>query len=156
MDCHEYKARHAEFSALPLSKEVWDTPEWEAWAEHFHQCQACSDWDLAQRVVGRGFSVNQFPCVHIANQVTHVCEKHSDLAECSDVYVIYLPRFDEYVIRTGDAPGAVIRFCPWCGARLPVSKRDRWFEQLEELGFDNPCEQEIPEAYRSAAWHRSD
>lgn len=127
VDCEEYRSRYPSFAKLPLGREVWDTPEWEAWMAHRHSCLACADWSLAKQVIERGFAVADFPCVHIAHQVTHQCEQHGDLAECPDVLVVYLPRFDEYVIRTGDAPLGVIRFCPWCGERLPESKRDRWF-----------------------------
>ena len=155
MDCSDYRANYAKFAKLPLGREVWDTPEWTAWMDHFHHCTKCSDWHLAQRVSERGHDPNSFPCVHIAEQLTHTCSKHPDLRECPDVLILYEPRFDEYSIpiRDGGLSGRCIRFCPWCGVRLPDSKRDRWFQELESLGYDDPFAQDIPEEYDSGKWH---
>ncbi|HEY1189121.1 MAG TPA: hypothetical protein VGE74_15815 [Gemmata sp.] len=44
-----------------------------------------------------------------------------------------------------------IRFCPWCGTRLPASLRDEWFAELERHGID-PSAGEVPAAFRSSAW----
>jgi hypothetical protein len=60
--------------------------------------------------------------------------------------------FDEYSIETpGGASRQLIYFCPWCGERLPPSKRDQWFDQLEAQGFD-PLNDQVPEPYKTAAW----
>ena len=45
-----------------------------------------------------------------------------------------------------------IRFCPWCGSRLPDSRRDEWFDRVEELGVD-PWGYDVPEEYMSDAWY---
>ena len=81
-------------------------------------------------------------------------EQHSDPFDCPDCLVHYAAKFDEYglIIHDGGSSSVSIGFCPWCGARLPDSKRDRWFDELEALGFDDPTDQEIPERYRSDAW----
>jgi hypothetical protein len=44
-----------------------------------------------------------------------------------------------------------IDFCPWCGTKLPLSLRDRWFDELEALGIDAMIDP-VPEPYRSSAW----
>jgi len=45
-----------------------------------------------------------------------------------------------------------ISFCPFCGTKLPASKRDRWFDELEKLGFDEPLgEDNLPENFKSDA-----
>jgi len=59
-------------------------------------------------------------------------------------------RFDEYWIPAGGARQCLFH-CPWCGEELPPSQRDRWFDELEAMSLD-PLADEIPEAYRSAAW----
>ncbi|KQN82012.1 hypothetical protein ASE90_09895 [Sphingomonas sp. Leaf67] len=64
--------------------------------------------------------------------------------------VRYDSRFDEYWIPAGKARQTLF-FCPWCGVKLPPSQRDRWFDQLEALGFD-PWEDKLPEPYRNGAW----
>ncbi|MEV8514740.1 hypothetical protein [Dactylosporangium sp. NPDC051484] len=74
-----------------------------------------------------------------------------------DVVVVYTPKFDEYglPIRDGGTSMVVIGFCPWCGGRLPQSRRDAWFDEMERLGLD-PWEDEIPEVYQSDAWWRGE
>lgn len=69
--------------------------------------------------------------------------------------VNYDDRFDEYYIdlKNSDNVVQLITYCPWCGAKLPESARDRWFDELEALGLD-PMKDEVPEAYKTSAWRR--
>jgi hypothetical protein len=66
-----------------------------------------------------------------------------------------IPEFDEYGIIIHDGGSAVseIKFCPWCCHTLPESKRDAWFDALEDLGFYDPSEQDIPKEFNRDAWH---
>jgi hypothetical protein len=63
---------------------------------------------------------------------------------------------DEYglIIHDGGTSLRAILYCPWCGATLPASKRERWFDELAALGFDNPIVQPIPIAFTTDAWYR--
>lgn len=72
----------------------------------------------------------------------------------SDNIIYYANRFDEYGIIIHDSGKSyiIIHFCPWCGKKLPDSKRELWFEELEELGIENPLEEEVPERFNSDAW----
>src|SRR5439155_14634076 len=74
-----------------------------------------------------------------------------------DALVAYLPKFNEYglMVHDGGSSVVLISFCPWCGAQLPESLRDRWFSELEALGFDDPAVQDIPERFESDAWYRA-
>ncbi len=45
--------------------------------------------------------------------------------------------------------------CPWCGMRVPKSKRDEWCERLVELGYDQPFAQDVPPELETDAWYRS-
>jgi len=85
------------------------------------------------------------------------CESHKDIYACPDVLVSYLPKFDEYglIVHDGGSASISINYCPWCGSRLPESKRDLWFDELEKLGFDDPSEREIPIEFTSDAWYRN-
>jgi hypothetical protein len=69
--------------------------------------------------------------------------------------VSYDPVFDEYLLGAG-AAGLPVRIvvCPWCGHRLPASKRDRWYAELDRLGLD-PDDPELPPALHSDAWWAS-
>jgi len=95
-------------------------------------------------------------CDEMRRQIAWHCSDHADPFECPDALVRYSDRFDEYglIIHDGGTSVSVIHFCPWCGGRLPASKRDRWFKELEALGFNDPGEQEIPERFLSDAWWR--
>ncbi len=44
--------------------------------------------------------------------------------------------------------------CPWCGRRLPDSKRERWFAELEKLGVDSPLVDKLPAPFDSDQWYR--
>lgn len=46
----------------------------------------------------------------------------------------------------------LIAFCPWCGSKLPKSKRDLWFRKLEALGFSDPWSRKVPKKFQSEAW----
>ena len=49
-----------------------------------------------------------------------------------------------------------IKFCPFCGEKLPASKRDQWFDELVAMGFDSPLfDDDIPEKYKSVAWREN-
>lgn len=72
--------------------------------------------------------------------------------------VIYNDVFDEYGIPCREDSGEsmiLMDYCPWCGAKLPESKRADWFDELEKLGFDAPITDDgIPDEYKSAKWRK--
>ncbi|MDL5030821.1 hypothetical protein QRD43_02790 [Pelomonas sp. APW6] len=90
-------------------------------------------------------------------QVELYSAAHSKPEACPDGHIGYSDRFREYglLIHDGGSSSMSIRFCPWCGSKLPESLRDRWFEELSALGFDDPWSQEIPETFRTGAWYRA-
>jgi uncharacterized protein DUF6980 len=150
MDCDEFRRRAEDFTRLPLPQEVWDTPEFSDWISHRTRCSECSDLLLRREVESRGARVDDFPCVHLAWQATFHCDQHPDLHDCSKVAILYLPRFDEWSLRAVDDADHVtqILYCPWCGMRLPDSKRDLWFETLAVMGYNAPAVEEVPLEFR--------
>jgi hypothetical protein len=73
---------------------------------------------------------------------------------CSLIY--YGEKFDEFgiIIHDGGNSFLEINYCPWCGKRLPQSKRNRWFDELEKLGYETPLEMDIPNEYKSSKWYK--
>jgi hypothetical protein len=70
------------------------------------------------------------------------------------VPVAYLPNLREYALLVDGGPELqVIEHCPWCGAALPPSLRDEFFERLEAMGLD-PEDSAVPLQFRSDAWWR--
>jgi hypothetical protein len=55
----------------------------------------------------------------------HCCDMMRYYIDHEDRVIYYWARFDEYLVpvHDGGTSGIQMRYCPWCGARLPVSKR---------------------------------
>lgn len=94
-------------------------------------------------------------CETMSKQIEHQCDKHPDEFDCPDHLVSYSERFDEYglIVHDGGSSCIAIKFCPWCGTKLPESKRDRWFDELEALGYENPFTEDIPSKYKTGEWY---
>ena len=95
-------------------------------------------------------------CESMKSQINQVCDDHTDPFECPDKLIYYDNKFNEYgiIIRDGGRSYTDIYFCPWCGIKLPESKRNLWFDTLNSLGYDDPTFQVIPEEFRSDEWYR--
>ncbi len=91
------------------------------------------------------------------NAVAFDCEHHSDRWECPDALISYTGEFDEYgiIVHDGGSSCIAMSFCPWCGSKLPDSKRDLWFETLAQLGFGDPLTMDIPKEFTDDRWWRS-
>ena len=84
----------------------------------------------------------------------HCCEDMDRNLRSTRVSISFFNKFREYGIKgttEGDSHH-VIRFCPWCGTRLPESLRDEWFDEMEKQGFELG-DPDIPEAYKSEKWY---
>ncbi|WP_371867449.1 DUF6980 family protein [Duganella guangzhouensis] len=94
-------------------------------------------------------------CTSMDYHASFSCEVHSEPEACPDALVSYSEKFREYGlwIHDGGSSSISIAFCPWCGSELPESLRERWFVELEALGFDDPFGQEIPHRFKSGAWY---
>lgn len=97
-------------------------------------------------------------CAEMRRALVNLCEEHeSDPFACPDMLIAYSDTFDEYglIIHDGGPSYLVISACPFCGSDLPESRRDEWFERLEEMGIDDPLSDRIPEVFMSGAWRRA-
>lgn len=73
----------------------------------------------------------------------------------SDEILYYCPQFDEYGITVHDSDSRSyikIDYCPFCGRKLPDSKRALWFKILEEQGLDVIDYSELPRKYFTDKW----
>lgn len=86
---------------------------------------------------------------------THCCIQLRE--NIANAVINYDLRFDEFGIVLRSDPDVQtlqkIDFCPWCGARLPESWREKWFDQLEASGVD-PMNDAIPKSYQSDEWRK--
>lgn len=107
----------------------------------------------------RSFRADSPCCAEMEEALRNVCEEHAgDPFACPDMLIAYSPAFDEYglIIHDGSGSTLAISACPFCGTKLPASRRDEWFDRLEALGFDDPLAADIPAEYRSSAWWRKE
>lgn len=70
--------------------------------------------------------------------------------------MMWVACWDEYRINipTGGHASVRIRYCPWCGIKLPETKRALWYETLRAMGYADPGDDDIPEKFNSDAWWR--
>lgn len=88
--------------------------------------------------------------------LTNYCHAHDDPYECPDVLVAYRARFNEYglIVHDGGGSYVLIHYCPWCGKSMGESMRNKWFDELRKLGYDDPVIQDIPAPFKSDKWWR--
>lgn len=84
----------------------------------------------------------------------HCCERMSNSVASSELPVAFVAKFREYGIAVldGGTSHVQIDFCPWCGTKLPLSLRSKWFEDLDRLGID-PYGDELPSEYLDGRWY---
>ena len=94
-------------------------------------------------------------CKRLAQAVSQKCARHPDRSDCPDALLGYWPKYDEYglIVHDGGSSLILIGFCPWCGTKLPESKRDRWFDVLEARDID-PGTDDVPAEYQTDLWWR--
>jgi hypothetical protein len=100
----------------------------------------------------------KFCCSQMDNQIENwKCNQHTYKYECPDAIIDYNEIFDEYWLIIYWTPAVlIISYCPWCWKKLPDSRRDNWFDELEKLWFSDPLfDENIPEKYKTNKWYHS-
>lgn len=88
-----------------------------------------------------------------------MCDKlqlySSENFDNADTPIVFSRKFDEYGLKVldGGSSSILITHCPWCGQKLPESKRDQWFDEMEKLGID-PWTENLPDKYNTDEWFR--
>ena len=77
-------------------------------------------------------------CPAMAQRAAFSCTVHADPFACPDAVIWYSARFREFglIVHDGGRSSVRIGYCPWCGALLPESRRDAWFDACEAQGID--------------------
>jgi hypothetical protein len=71
--------------------------------------------------------------------------------------VDWIASWDEYRIPVpyDGYSSTIIRFCPWCGSRLPASRCEEWYRRLYSMGYSDPGgEDDLPPEFESDEWWR--
>lgn len=83
----------------------------------------------------------------------HCCKDMNFFLEENKVVISYTSNQRLYAINLKSSGGLqAINYCPWCGSKLPSFFKNEWFDTLEELGFEDPYDQEIPEEFKTDEW----
>ena len=92
-------------------------------------------------------------CDRMREELNKNCEAGLNPFQCPDSLVRYVPKYDEYGLIVHDGGSSMVRisFCPWCGTRLPDSKRDQWFDELQRRGID-PTSDAVPTEFLTDEW----
>jgi hypothetical protein len=119
MTCAEFTALIDRHWALPVAREVWDSPEGDAWQAHRLSCTAFLDRCLAHSLRRRGLDPEAQPCVHVAYYSTCDCEPFRTTGTCDNLSLRRDTATGTYAIISLDGDALGILFCPRCGVRLP-------------------------------------
>lgn len=94
-------------------------------------------------------------CEALQGAVDVRCERHPEPGECGDYVIGYSEKFDEYGlwIHDGGSSWITIQYCPFCGARMRPSQRDKWFDRLEQLGLEP---EDAPPDMQGSRWWLGD
>jgi hypothetical protein len=71
--------------------------------------------------------------------------------ETVDRPIVYDPVFDEFRMAGAATPSPPLGRCPWCDRAFGPSRRDAWFERLEQLGL-SPDDDLPPELLSDHWW----
>ena len=100
--------------------------------------------------------MSEFCCSDMKRDIEYECEKHDNIFDCYDHLICYNDVFDEYgiIIHDGGSSYVLINYCPFCGKKLPHSKRDSFFDILEELGYTDKevANRKIPSEFKTDEW----
>lgn len=93
-------------------------------------------------------------CAAMGMALDHSCEQHPTPFDCPDTVLVYNEPFNEYGIpvRDGGESYVLVTHCPWCGGKLPESRRNAWFDETDKLGLAESPFADIPENFLTAAW----
>lgn len=74
--------------------------------------------------------------------------------------ILYIAKFREYSLKcrlnwTGVGVIQNIKYCPFCGKRLPKPLRDKWYNTLKKLGIKDLLKSDIPEEFKDATWWKN-
>lgn len=79
-----------------------------------------------------------------------------------EVAIYYSPKFRRYGIKILDGGNStqLIRYCPWCGTKLPEELSDKFFEAIaevlkiekEDVGLDDLSNPDLPDEFKSDEW----
>ena len=106
--------------------------------------------------------MKDFCCENMKSHVFLKCENVvATDGDWDDKPIWYYSKLDEFCIPHPDLVGGffsgviTITHCPWCGKKLPESKRDKWIERLQDMGINPFCDC-VPDEFMTSEWYEND
>ena len=64
-------------------------------------------------------------CEAMRYQLNLGCDQHPQQLDCADTLIYHSEELAKYgiIIHDGGSAHSIIHYCPWCGTKLPDSKR---------------------------------
>jgi hypothetical protein len=71
-------------------------------------------------------SDNRHCCEAMRYELDQRCDQHPHRLDCADALIYHSKELAEYgiIIHDGGSSYSFIHYCPWCGTKLPESKRE--------------------------------
>ncbi len=87
----------------------------------------------------------------------HCCKEMTSHIERDEIHFGYSPKYREYFIYYLELAGGgrqLIKYCPWCGIKLPEPLGEKRFDILCEMfeDFDGFLDPRIPEEFKTDEW----
>jgi|SRR5687768_16912282 len=120
MNLARFKELNKKFSKLPLSREVWDTPEYEEYMEAFHNDKQCQEWELKRRIKAAGINYKNYCCNDMAyHLIEDKVSKGKDEINY-DCVITHDKKGKTFGLPIHDGGSSYIKIshCPWCGKQL--------------------------------------
>lgn len=83
-----------------------------------------------------------------------VCRDLLNTINSDESPIRYIKKYREFgiLILDGGTSMMIIKYCPYCGEKLPEQLRDKWFGELEKLGILDPFNNKVPAEFHSDRW----
>ena len=121
MDLKLFKKLYKVYSG-PLSKEVWQTAEFESFLEAMDDDNECADWYLKQEIKKAGLSYKKYCCVEMAYHLIKDKESKNQKGINYDSVVTKRRGNFGLPIHDGGNSYILINYCPWCGSKLSTKQ----------------------------------
>lgn|GEM_PF-4327431 len=69
MDLKRFKKHHKRFNNFPLSKNEWQTPDYEEYLEAIHRDKKCHDWYVTEQIKKAGINYKRFCCLFMTEEL---------------------------------------------------------------------------------------
>jgi hypothetical protein len=120
MNLTEFKKLNKKYSKLPLPKAIWDTPEYNAYINAFHNNKECTEWELKRRIKEAGINYKKYCCINMAYRLIEEKKSKGKAKIDFDSIMTHYKKGNVFGIPIHDGGSSFIKidYCPWCGKLL--------------------------------------